>query len=61
MKKAQTIMLVVAVVLLIISFMYLDFYDLRWEVNSGSYIGMISMTCLILSMTFSILQAKYKK
>jgi len=53
MKKFRLGIIAFAVVLIIIQLTIVDFNDLSWSNNSGSYLGLFSMVFLILAMIAS--------
>ena len=53
MKKFRLGIIAFAVVLIIIQLTIVDFNDLSWSNNSGSYLGVFSMVLLILAMIAS--------
>ena len=53
MKKYRNVLIVVAIVLVVIQLTKLDFSNLSWSNNEGSYLGVLSMIFIILSMIFS--------
>jgi predicted ferric reductase len=53
MQKFRLWLIAFAVVMIIGDLILTDYHDLSWSNNSGSYIGILSMVCLILSMLLS--------
>ena len=53
MKKYRNGLIVVAIVLVVIQLTKLDYGNLSWSNNEGSYLGVLSMIIMILSMIFS--------
>ena len=53
MKKYRNGLIVVAIVLVVIQLTKLDYGNLSWSKNEGSYLGVLSMIIMILSMIFS--------
>lgn len=53
MKKYRSGIIALAVVLIIVQLTIVDFDDLSWSNNSGSYLGVFSMVLLILAMIAS--------
>lgn len=56
-KKFRNGIIIFAVIIIIGQLIIVDFADLSWSVKSGSYLGIISMILLIISM---ILPNKYE-
>lgn len=54
MQKFRLWLTVFAVVMIIGQLILTDYHDLSWSNNSGSYIGILSMVCLIISMLLSL-------
>jgi uncharacterized membrane protein len=54
MQKFRYILVVCGIVILIAHVMLMDFNDLRWDVNRGSYLGIVSMIGLVSAMIISI-------
>ena len=50
MNKFRTWMVVIAVVLIIAQFVIIDYSNLSWSKNAGSYLGIASMILLIISV-----------
>lgn len=55
MKRKSLIigLLIVCFVVFIGHISELNFQDLSWKTNSGSYLGIIAMGCLVLSLSIS--------
>ena len=53
MKKFRLWLIAFAVVIIIGQLILTDYHDLSWSNNAGSYLGIISMICLIMSMILS--------
>lgn len=60
MRNAKFILIGVAVVLIIGHISVTDFRDLSWSNNSGSYLGIIAMLLLVLSIVITLLEKKKK-
>ena len=60
MKNAKFILIGVAVVLIIGHISVTDFGDLSWSNNSGSYLGIIAMILLVVSIIITLLEKKKK-
>ena len=58
MKNAKFILIGVAVVLIIGHVSETDFGDLSWSNNSGSYLGIIAMVLLVISVIISLIEKK---
>ena len=58
MKNAKFILIGVAVVLIIGHVSETDFGDLSWSNNSGSYLGIIAMVLLVISVVISLIEKK---
>jgi len=58
MKNAKYILIGVSVVLIIGHISVTDFGDLSWSNNSGSYLGIIAMMLLVISIVISLLEKK---
>lgn len=61
MIKGRKFLIITGVILFVLSLICLDFTDLSWRANSGSYIGMLAMGCLIISMIASIVYERRNK
>lgn len=53
MRKFRIALIVFAFIIIIIQLIVADFSDLSWSNNTGSYLGIISMLCLIVAMISS--------
>ena len=53
MRKFRIGLIISAVVMIVVQFGVVEYSDLSWSVNAGSYLGIISMTLLIISMIYS--------
>jgi glucose uptake protein GlcU len=60
MKNAKFILIGVAVVLIIGHISVTDFEDLSWSNNSGSYLGIIAMILLVISIVITLVEKKNK-
>lgn len=60
MKNAKFILIGVAIVLIIGHISVTDFRDLSWANNSGSYLGIIAMILLVVSIVISLLEKRKK-
>ncbi len=58
MKKLRIGLMIFAVIFIAGQMTVVDYADLSWSKNAGSYLGVISMILLILSMIYSI---RYEK
>jgi hypothetical protein len=58
MKKFRIGLIVFAIIIIIGQLIIIDYINLSWSNNGGSYLGIISMICLIISM---ILSNRYEK
>jgi len=58
MRNAKFILIGVAVVLIIGHISVTDFEDLSWSNNSGSYLGIIAMLLLVISIVITLLEKK---
>lgn len=58
MKNTKFILIGVAVVLIIGHISVTDFGDLSWSNNSGSYLGIIAMVLLVISVVLSLIEKK---
>ena len=58
MKNTKFILIGVAVVLIIGHISVTDFGDLSWSNNSGSYLGIIAMVLLVISIVISMIEKK---
>jgi hypothetical protein len=62
MRKFRTIIAVFAVILIIYTLTEIDYKDLSWHMNKGSYLGIISMTFTLIAMILTnVSEAKLKK
>lgn len=50
MNKFRIWMVLIAVILIIAQFIIIDYTDLSWSKNAGSYLGIISMILLVISV-----------
>ena len=57
-KKIRVGLIVIAIVLIIAHLTHIDYSDFTWTKNSYSFIGIIAMIGLIISM---VLQIRYDK
>jgi hypothetical protein len=53
MKKFRFGLIAFAVIIIIGQLLVIDYDDLSWTNNAGSYLGLFSMVLLIISMLFS--------
>ena len=53
MKKYRSGLIALSVILIIVQLTIVDYDDLSWSNNSGSYLGVFSMALLILAMIAS--------
>ena len=58
MRNAKFILIGVAAVLIIGNISVIDFEDLSWSNNSGSYLGIMAMILLVLVIVISLLEKK---
>jgi len=58
MKKFRIGLIVFAIIIIIGQLTIMDYINLSWSNNGGSYLGIISMICLIISM---VLSNRYEK
>ena len=58
MKKFRIGLVIFAVIIIIGQLTVVEYTDLSWSENAGSYLGIISMILLIISMIYS---NKYEK
>ena len=61
MNKFRTWMVIIAVVLIIAQFVIIDYSNLSWSKNAGSYVGIASMILLIISLNGSHWHERKKK
>ncbi len=61
MKKFRTGLIAFGVIVIIGQAVLLDYKDMSWSQNTGSYLGIISMLLLIASMILSINQDNRKQ
>ncbi len=61
MKKFRTGLIAFGVIVIIGQAVLLDYKDMSWSQNAGSYLGIISMLLLIASMILSINQDNRKQ
>ena len=57
-RKLRIGLMIFAVIIIAGQMTVVDYVDLSWSKNAGSYLGIISMILLILSMIYSI---RYEK
>jgi len=53
MRKFRIGLIISAVVIIVVQLGVVEYSDLSWSVNAGSYWGIISMILLIISMIYS--------
>ena len=58
MRNAKFILIGVALVLIIGHVSVTDFGDLSWSNNSASYLGIIAMLLLVISIVITLLEKK---
>jgi hypothetical protein len=58
MNRFRTGLMVFAITIMLVHLITMDYVDFSWESNGGNYLGIFSMTCIILSM---ILSNRYEK
>lgn len=58
MRNAKFILIGVAAVLIIGNVSIIDFGDLSWSNNSGSYLGIMAMILLVVVIVISLLEKK---
>lgn len=51
MKKFKLGLIVFAIILIIGQLTVIDYSNLSWSSNAGSYLGIFSMICVIISIT----------
>jgi predicted ferric reductase len=54
MKKFRRVLILFALLIMIGQLVIIDYSDLSWSNNAGSYLGILSMILLIASMIYSI-------
>lgn len=60
MQKLRYSLIVFAIVIITAHLFLIDYNDLSWSENSGSYLGIISMITMIAAMVLSIRSEKNK-
>ncbi len=60
MRNAKFILIGVAVLFIIGHISVTDFGDLSWSNNSGSYLGIIAMLLLVISIVITLVEKKKK-
>ena len=58
MNRFRTWMVLIAIILIIAQFIIIDYSNLSWSQNAGSYLGIASMILLIISLIGSHLREK---
>ena len=58
MRNAKFILMGVAVVLIIGNVSIIDFTDLSWPNNSGSYLSIMAMILLVISLVITLIEKK---
>jgi len=53
MRKFRIGLIIFAFAMIIVQLTILDYSEMSWSNNAGSYVGIISMVLLIISMIFS--------
>lgn len=60
MKNAKFILIGVSLVIILGNITIIDFGDLSWANNSGSYLGILAMLLLIMVLVITLLEKKNK-
>ena len=60
MKNAKFILIGVSLVIILGNITIIDFADLSWAKNSGSYLGILAMLLLIIVLVITLLEKKNK-
>ncbi|MFC2129431.1 hypothetical protein ACFLQX_01480 [Bacteroidota bacterium] len=60
MRKFRVGLIAFAIIIILGQSLLIDYKDLSWSENSGSYLGIISMILLIVGMILSIFHDKKK-
>jgi hypothetical protein len=58
MRNAKFILMGVALVLIIGNISIIDFSDLSWTNNSGSYLSILAMILLVISIVITLIEKK---
>ena len=58
MKKSRIVLIIIALILMLTQLGLIEYSDLSWSKNSGSYLSIISMILIIISMIYSDRHAK---
>ncbi len=53
MSRFRIALLAFAVIVIVVHLTMIDYADLRWSNNSGSYFGIAAMACVIASLLLS--------
>ncbi|MDY6801937.1 MAG: hypothetical protein SVU94_12055 [Bacteroidota bacterium] len=53
MRKFRIVLIIFAVIVIIGHLTFVEYSDLSWSENKGSYLGIISMILLIIGMIYS--------
>ncbi|WP_281615996.1 hypothetical protein [Flammeovirga sp. SubArs3] len=61
MKKGRIVTIILAITVIIGQLTVVDYSNLSWENNMGSFLGILSMILLILSTFFSIYKTQNKQ
>jgi len=59
-QKVRILVFIVALILLIINIISLNYNDLSWNTNSSHYLGIIAMFMISLSMLISYFEERKK-
>ncbi|NLR94065.1 hypothetical protein [Flammeovirga agarivorans] len=61
MKKGRIVTIILAITVIIGQLTVVDYSNLSWKNNMGSFLGILSMILLILSTIFSIYKTQNKQ
>jgi len=58
MKTTRIVLIILGIIIITGQLIVIDFDDLGWKTNSGSYLSILSMLLLVFAMIYSINEAK---
>jgi formate hydrogenlyase subunit 3/multisubunit Na+/H+ antiporter MnhD subunit len=61
MKKFRVGLIIVAIIIVIVNLTFIDYSNLNWSENSGPYLGIMAMICVIFAGLVSYRYDKSKK
>jgi hypothetical protein len=61
MKKIKIGVIIAAIIVIIVNLTFIDYSNLNWLKNSGPYLGILAMICVILGGAISIRNEKKRQ